>query len=221
MCGIVCSIQISHPHFLTSNHHLEDITPTILDIVSTVSVSSHLLYWWYHSHNMYDITSSLCAPFCPLYLWHRTLCVWQHNTVCWLHHTRHMYDIICATEYVTSTLTQQAKIFVTSHPLQAWHHTTCIRHHTYCIFVITTSPLKSHTLLYDNTPTLCVTSYALYVSSYPLLMSSHYSSYDSTNLTYETTSSMQFKVYSIHVTSQSLVCVITPTLLRKSHPHFV
>ena len=98
-----------------------------------------------------------------------------------------------------------------SHPL--------IRHHTNCIIVISTSPLISHPLLYDITPTICVTSYTLYIRSYPLLMSSHYSSYYSTNLTYETTSSMQFKIYSIHVTSKSLVCVITPTLLTESHTH--
>ena len=32
---------------------------------------------------------------------------------------------------------------------------------------------------------------------------------------------MQFKIYTIHVTSQSLVCVIPPTVLRASPPHFV
>ena len=32
---------------------------------------------------------------------------------------------------------------------------------------------------------------------------------------------MQFKLYTIHVISQSLVCVITPTVLRASHPLFV
>ena len=52
-------------------------------------------------------------------------------------------------------------------------------------------------------------------------MSSHYCIYDSKSLTYETTSSMQFKIYTIPVTSQSLVCVITPTVLRASHPNFV
>ena len=31
---------------------------------------------------------------------------------------------------------------------------------------------------------------------------------------------MQFKIYTIHVTSQSLVCVITHTVLRASHPLF-
>ena len=32
---------------------------------------------------------------------------------------------------------------------------------------------------------------------------------------------MQFKIYTIHVTSQSLACVIPPTVLRASPPHFV
>ena len=32
---------------------------------------------------------------------------------------------------------------------------------------------------------------------------------------------MQFKVYTIHVTSQSVFCVITPSVLRASHPFFV
>ena len=207
----------TQPHFLTSNHHFEDITATILDIVSTVSVSSHQLYWWYNSHYMYDITSSICETVCPLYLWHCTHYVWYHNPRCWLHHTLHMYDIICTTEDVTSTLPLQATTFMTSHPLQAWHHTCCVRHCTSCIFVITTSTLISHPLLYDIMPTTCVTSYAPYITSYPILMSLHYSTYDSTNLTYETTSSMQFKIYTIHVTWQSLVCVITPTVLRASH----
>ena len=213
--------KISHPHILTSNHHFEDITPTILDIVSTVSVSSHLLYRWYHSQYMYDIISSICETFCPLYLWNHTHYVWHHNTVCWLHLTGHMYDIICTTEAVTSTLSHQASISMTSNQLQALHHTACITFRTNCIFLITTSPLLSHPLLYDITPTICVTSYALYITSYPLLMSSHYCTYDSTTLTYETAFSMQFKIYTIHVTSQSLICVITHNVLRASHPLFV
>ena len=170
---------------------------------------------------MYDITSSICETFCPLFLWHHTQYVWHHKPVCCLHHTRRMYDIICATEDVTSTLSHQVTIFMTSHPLQAWHHTPCLRHRTNCIFAITISPLISHPLLYDITPTIRMTSYALYTTSSPLLMSSHYCTYDSTTLTYETTSSMQFKIYTIHVTSQSPVCVITPTALRASHPLFV
>ena len=169
---------------------------------------------------MYDITSCIWETIYPLYFCHRTHYVWQDNPVCWLHHTWHMYDIFCATEDVTSTLSHQAKIFMTSHPLHALHDITCIRHRTNCIFVITPSPLISHPLLYNITPTICVTSYSLYITPYPLLMSSHYCTCDSTNLTYEITSSMQFKMYTIHVT-QSLVCVITPTVLRASQPLFV
>ena len=71
---------------------------------------------------------------------------------------------------------------ITSHP--------CIRHCTHCIFVITTSPLISHPLLNDITPTFCVTSYALYRTSYPIIMSSLSRTYDITTSNYETTSSM-------------------------------
>ena len=170
---------------------------------------------------MYDIISSICETFCPLYLWYHSQYVWHHNPVCWLHNIRHMYDLICTAEDVTSTVSHQATIFMTSQPLQTWHHTPCIRHLTNCIFFITTSPLISHPLLHDITPTICVTSYALYITSYSLYTSPHYWTYDSTILTYETIPSMQFKIYTIHVTSQSLVCVITPTVLRASHPLFV
>ena len=78
-----------------------------------------------------------------------------------------------------------------------------------------------HTHFCMTSHPLYLTSYALYITSYPLLMSSHYSTYDSTSLTYETTSSMKFKMYTIPVTSQSLVSAITTTVLRASHPLFV
>ena len=104
--------------------------------------------------------------------------MWNHNTLCWWHHIRHKYDIIWTADDITSTLSQQTTVFMMSHPLQSWHHTPCIRHCTHCIFVITSSPLISHPLLYDIWPTLCVTSYALYITSHPILMSSHYSTYD-------------------------------------------
>ena len=221
MCGIVCIIQDITSSLLTSNHHFEDITPTILDIMSTVSVSSQQLHQWYHSHYMYDITSSICETFCPLCLWHCIHYVWHHNPVCWLHHTRHMYDIICGTEDVTSPLSHQTKIFndftstsgMKSHTLYQTSHQLYLCHHNLSTDITPT--------LYDITPTISVTTYALYITSYPLLMSSHYSTYDSTTLTCETTSSMQFKIYNIPVTSESLVCDITPTVLRASHPLFV
>ena len=98
----------------------------------------------------------------PLYLWHHIHYVWQHNTVCCWYHTRHMRDIICTTDDITSILSHQTTVFMMSHPLQAWHDTHCIRHHTHCVFVITTSPLISYPLLYDMIPTICVTLCTLY-----------------------------------------------------------
>ena len=105
-----------------------------------------------------------------------------------------------------------------SHPLQAWHHTNCIRYCTHCIFVITTSPLISHPLLNDITPTFCVTSYALYITSHPILMSSHYCTYYITTSLYETTSSMLGNIYTIHETSQPLA-VSSHAQYRQHHTH--
>ena len=58
----------THPHFMTSHDFIYDMKPTTSDITSTipdltsiVSVSSHPHYRWYHSHSMYDITSSICV----------------------------------------------------------------------------------------------------------------------------------------------------------------
>ena len=76
------------------------------------------------------------CDFKPLYVWHHTYSVWYHN---------HFTDI---------------------KRLYSWHHTPCIKHCTHCIFVITTSPLISHPLFNDITPSFCVTSYALYRTSF-------------------------------------------------------
>ena len=148
---------------------------------------------------MYDITYSIHVTSYPLYLWHHVHYVWQHKIVCCWYHTRHMCDIICTTDDITSTLSNQTTVFMMSHPLQAWHDTHCIRHHTHCIFVITTSPLISYPLLYDIICTICVTSCALYITSYQLLMSSHYSTYDITASIYETSSSMYGHIYTLYM----------------------
>ena len=60
----------SHRLFRTSHHFMYDIKPTISDLTSTVSVSSHPPFWWYHSHSIYDITSNISMTSYPLYLWH-------------------------------------------------------------------------------------------------------------------------------------------------------
>ena len=155
---------------------------------------------------------------------------------------------IFLTSYPLS-MTRQPCVLVTPHSAYVWHHLWYRRRHIHSITpsqnlydLTSTSGMTSYHLyqksqqlylchhnlptdisptFYYITPTISVTSYALYITIYPLLMSSNYSTYDNTNLTCETTSSMQFKIYTIPVASQSLICVITPTVLRASHPHFV
>ena len=158
MCGIICSIQditssfydLKSPCLCHHTHYSWHRVHSICVITPSLSMISQQLYVWCHIHYMWDIQFTI-------FMTSYALCM-TTQSLCWLHHTRHMHDIICATEDVTSTLSHQATIFMSSHPLQAWHHTPCIRHYTTCIFVITTSPLISHQLLYDITPTICVTS---------------------------------------------------------------
>ena len=130
-----------------------------------------------------------------------------------------MCDILCTPDDITSIISYQTRVFMTSHPLQAWYHAPCIRHCTHSIFVITSSPLISHPpVSNDITPTFCVTSYALYITSHPVLVSSHYCTYDIKPSIYETTSSMWGNIYTIHETSQPL-SVSSHALYRQHHTH--
>ena len=166
----------SHPLFMTSHHFIyelkftiSNITSTLCDLTSTVYVQPHPLYQWYHSHPIYDITYGILVTAYLLCLWYHIHYEWQHNTVCCWYRTRHMCDIICTTDDITSTLSHQTPIFMMSHPLSALHHKHSIRQRTHSIFVNTTTPLISYPLLYDILPTICVTSCALYITSYKSL----------------------------------------------------
>ena len=139
-----------------------------------------------------------------------------------------MYDILCTADENTPTLSYQTTVFMMSHPLQKWKHSPFIRHCTHCIYVIKLSPLTSHPLLYDNTPTFCVTSYGLYKTSQPILMSSHYCTYDSSASICETTSSMR-ETYTLnmwhhsHYLCHHTHCIynITPSLFITWHSPYV
>ena len=139
-----------------------------------------------------------------------------------------MYDILCTADDNTPTLLHQTTVFMMSHPLKAWQHNPCIGHRTHCIYVIRPSPLISHTLLCDITPTFCVTSYELYIASHPILISSHYCSYDITASTYENTSRMR-ATYTLNMWHHShylcnnthYIDNITPILVMTSHSPYV
>ena len=146
--------KTSHPHFMTSSHHLYIITPTIFDIISTVSVSSHQVYWWYHSHYMHDIISSICETSCPLYLRHRT----------------HMYDNTMWVNYTTLGIYMTSFVLQkTSHPLyhtkpqSLWLHIHFSHDITPPVSDIApTVSLSSQPLHWYHTH-FCMTSHPLYV----------------------------------------------------------
>ena len=143
--------KTSHPHFMTSNHHFEYITPTILDIISTVSVSSHQLYRWYHSHYMYDITSSICETFCPLYI----LTSYPLYTTTYSLYLYHHSHCTCV-----------------SHPPFPWYHTLCIYDIALTICLTSDTLYKlSHPqfmtsphIIYDITGTVFMTSLPRYLT---------------------------------------------------------
>ena len=122
-----------------------DITPSIFITSYPIYMILRLLLSWQHSDYTWHLThyiwphihcicvitptllmisqpiyvyiiSSIHVTSYPLYLWHHTHYVWHHNPACWLHHTRHMYDIICTTDDITSTLSHQTTVFMMSHP---------------------------------------------------------------------------------------------------------
>ena len=59
MYGIFCTIQNITSMLYDIKPPFYDITPTIFDIISTVSVSSHPIYWWYHTNWIFEISSAL------------------------------------------------------------------------------------------------------------------------------------------------------------------
>ena len=221
MCGIACIIQditysifdLKTPFWGHHTYYIINSVHSICFITPTLSMISQPLYVWYHFQDMGDNLSTIFLTSYPL-------CLTTQPWVLITPHSAYVWHHLCYRRCHIHSITPSDNIYdftstsgMTSHLLYQATHQLYLYHHNLS--------KVSHPLLYDIITTICVTSYALYITSYPILMSSHYSTYDSTNLTYETTSSMQFKINTIPVTSQSLVCVITPTVLRASHPLFV
>ena len=150
---------------MTSNHCFYDIIPTIFDILSTVSVSSHPLFWWYHTNCIYEISSAIYHDIIsivydmtptgsvsshPHFQWYHTLCMYDiTRIICIISYTIYkashphfmtshhiIYDITC-TEFMTSL-----PIYLTLHPLYLCHHNHSID---------------------DLRPTVCMTSHPHYV----------------------------------------------------------
>ena len=127
--------KTSHPHFMTSNHGLYVITPTILDIVSTVSVSPHPLYWWYHTNCISEITSAII---------HNIISILYDMTDTVRHHNHCIHDIKLPTYDISYRVYDvSSPIHLTSPKLRLWIHVNYISHQTHGAKTIQPLYLKS------------------------------------------------------------------------------
>ena len=151
-------------------HCTHDITPTISDIASTVSVSSQPLYWWSLTNCMYDITPTLCMTSYALYVTSHPLFMISHRCS---HH-------ITSTGFMTSHT-----LYMTSH---TWQHKRYIGHLTHYIWHTSTVSVSSNPVyqwyhshsLDDIIHTICMASYSVCMALHEPFMTSHPYMYDIT-----------------------------------------
>ena len=158
--------DLKPPFWGYNTHYIRHRVHCICVITPTLSMISQPLYIWYCIQYRWDILSTIFMTSYPLCMTSQPCVLITPNSAYVWHHLsyrrRHIHSITLSHNlyYFTSTSG------MTSHTLYHTSHQLCLCHHT--------SPLMSHPLLYDITPTICVTSYALYITSYALLLSSQY-----------------------------------------------
>ena len=149
-----------HMHYMW--HHIHNLGhhTTLCMTSGPLYLTSFPLYLCLHTHSIDDITATICMTSHPVNLWHHIHYIYDIistkydiRTHCVDDATWHMYDILCTADDKEPTLSHQTTVFFISHPIQGWQHSPCIRHRTHYIYVIKPSPLTSHPLLCDITPT--------------------------------------------------------------------
>ena len=218
MCGVICIIQdirsslfdLKPPFWGHHTHYIRHRVHCICIITPTLSMISQPQYVWYHIHYMWNILSNIFMTSYPLCMTTQSyVLITPHSAYVWYHlcyRRCHIHSITPSHNLYDFTSTSgmaSLPLYQTSHQLYCCHHNlstditpTFVWHHTHYICDI-----------------IC-TIYNIISTA----MSWHYCTNECKGLIYETTSSMKFKIYTIHVTSQSVVCVITPTVLRASQP---
>ena len=101
----------SHWQFMISMLSIYDITTTIFDMVCMLSLSSHPLYWWYHTNCIYEISSAIYDDIISI-----------------------VYNIF--TTFVTSQplyLCLTPSLSMISQPLYVWHYTHYMFHVIYTL----------------------------------------------------------------------------------------
>ena len=152
-------------------HGVHDITPTISEMASTVSVSSQRLHWWSQTNCIYDIPPTLCMSSYALYTTSYPLFMFSHHCsyhitstafttshplymtshTCYLwHHIHSNYDT-SPTMFVTLN-----SVYKTSHMMNEWKQNECIWHDTQCICVIKPTSLMTSQPMYEWNRTHCM-----------------------------------------------------------------
>ena len=192
---------------MISNHHFYDTTLTIFDIVSTASVSSPPLYWWYHANCIYETSSSMYDDIISI-----------------------VYDIIF-TVFVTS---QTLSLCHHNHSFDVITPFVCMTSHRYSYIIIYTIEgithfMTSHHIIYVITCTALMTSLPLYLALHPLYLCHHRHSIDDLRPTVYMTSHplyvwylMHFTLRPIHSLRLNTILVITlHPLHSKHHTHYI
>ena len=129
------------------------------------------------------------------------------------HHTHFIYEILCTTHNVTSTLWVNTIVVTTLHPLYSWYHTQYIWLYTHeNTKVISASHplyLTLHPLYLCHqtqcisciTPTCCMTLHTICMTSHSVCMTSHEHFMRSHPYRYDITSSVFMTSYPIYMIS--------------------
>ena len=166
------------PHFMTSHHVIYDITITVFLTLPPLYLKWHPPYLCHHNDSIHGLRPTLCMTSHPLYVSQLIHSTQLHIHSLWLH----------------------TIVVITLHPLNSWHHTPYIWHHTHGNTNVISAiwPAMSNTTsavsvssqtgyhlyhnqsLYDITQTICVTSYSVCMLSKQLFVTSYPSVYNIT-----------------------------------------
>ena len=111
----------------------------------SVSVWSYPLYWWYNTHSIYDIISTVyMAPYALYMISHPRFMTSQHS----------IHDIKVIISHLTPILSESTSpVSLSSHPDYRSYNRHC---------------------MHDNPATICLTWYELHMTSHPLFMISNH-----------------------------------------------
>ena len=141
-------------------HCIHDMTPTISEMASTISLSSQRLYWWSQTNPMCDITPTLRMPAYALYTtshplfmtsshcsYHITSSINDLKPPCLCHHTHYIWHRVhvCGCVIISTVLMISHELYFWDHfHYNSRNHIHCLRHdsHRICVIIPTRSMIS-------------------------------------------------------------------------------